>query len=73
MEEEISLQVYIDVLIKYWKWIAGITVVAAITATIVSFLLPPVYQATALVVITKPQYQMQFDPRFQKVKKSAKL
>jgi succinoglycan biosynthesis transport protein ExoP len=65
--EEIDLSVYIDVLIKYWKWMAGITVVAAITAAIVSFVLPPVYQATALVVITKPQYQMQFDPRFQTV------
>lgn len=65
--EETDLTVYIDVLIKYWKWIVGITVVAAIAAALVSFTLPSVYQATALVAIIRPQYQMQFDPRFQTV------
>ncbi len=65
--EDIDLSAYIDVIIKYWKWIVGITVVAAIAGAVVSVLSPTVYQATALVVVTKPQYQMQFDPKFQVV------
>lgn len=63
MEEEIDLRAYVLVLLKYWKWILGTTVAAAIVALLVSFLLPPTYEATALVAVTKPRYVMQFDPR----------
>lgn len=65
MEEEIDLRAYVLVLLKYWKWIVGIVVAAAIVALLVSFLLPPTYEATALVVITKPRYVMRFDPRIE--------
>ncbi len=65
MEEEIDLREYLLVLIKYWKWILGTTVVAAVVALVVSFLLPPTYEATALVAVTKPRYVMQFDPRIE--------
>jgi len=51
MEEEIDLRAYILVLLKYWKWILGITVAAAAVALAVSFLLPPTYEATALVAV----------------------
>jgi uncharacterized protein involved in exopolysaccharide biosynthesis len=64
MEEEIDLRAYILVLLKYWKWILGITVAAAAVALAVSFLLPPTYEATALVAIKAPLYVMNFDPRF---------
>ena len=65
MEEEIDLRAYVLVLLKYWKWILGTTVAAAVVALVVSFLLPPTYEATALVAIKAPQYVMQFDPRFE--------
>ncbi|MGB9873085.1 MAG: GumC family protein [Anaerolineae bacterium] len=65
MEEEIDLRAYVLVLLKYWKWILGTTLAAAVVALVVSFLLPPTYEATALVVIKQPQYVMQFDPRFE--------
>jgi succinoglycan biosynthesis transport protein ExoP len=65
MEEEIDLRVYILVLLKYWKWILGLTIAATVVALVVSFLLPPTYEATALVAIKAPLYVMNFDPRFQ--------
>jgi succinoglycan biosynthesis transport protein ExoP len=65
MEEEIDLRAYVLVLLKYWKWILETTVAAAVVALVVSFLLPPTYEATALVAIKAPQYVMQFDPRFE--------
>ena len=67
MEEEIDLREYVEVLIRYWRWIVGLALVAAVTAFIVSLLLPPTYEASAVVIITQPRYQMQFDPRFEAV------
>jgi uncharacterized protein involved in exopolysaccharide biosynthesis len=65
MDQEIDLREYIAVLLKYKYWIVGLAVGAAVVAMAVSFLLSPTYQATALVAITKPRYEMQFDPRFE--------
>jgi uncharacterized protein involved in exopolysaccharide biosynthesis len=65
MEEEIDLRAYILVLLKYWKWILGITVAAAAVALTVSFLLPPTYEATALVAVQAPQPVVNLDPRLQ--------
>lgn len=65
MEDEIDLRQYFDVLIRQWKWIVGLTVLAAAVALGVSFLIPPTYEATALVVVTRPRYQLQFDPRIE--------
>jgi len=67
MEEEIDLRVYVEVLIRCWKWIVGLALVAVVTAFVVSFLLPPTYETSAMVIITQPRYQMQFDPRFETV------
>lgn len=63
MEEEIDMRHYVLVLLKYWKWIIGATAVAAVVALVVSFILPPTYEATALVAVTTPRNVMQFDPR----------
>jgi len=38
MEEEIDLREYINVIVRRWKWIVGITLAAVVTAGIVSFL-----------------------------------
>ena len=65
MEEEIDLREYVEVLIRYWKWIVRAALAAAVVALVVSLLLPPTYEATALVAVTKPRYAMQFDPRFE--------
>ena len=65
MEDEIDLREYIDVLIRHWKAIVALTVVAALFAGVVSFLLPPTYEATALVAAVQPKYQMRFDPKFE--------
>ena len=67
MAEEIDLRQYVDVLIRHWKWIAGLALVAAVAALVVSFLIPPTYEATALVAVTEPRYVMRFDPRFETV------
>jgi len=63
MEEEIDLRVYVEVLLRYWKWIVGLAVGAAVVGLIVSLLLP-VYEASAVALVTESRYQMQFDPRF---------
>lgn len=67
MAEEIDLRQYVDVLIRHWKWIAGLALVAAVAALVVSFFIPPTYEATALVAVTEPRYVMRFDPRFETV------
>ncbi|MDY6875222.1 MAG: Wzz/FepE/Etk N-terminal domain-containing protein [Chloroflexota bacterium] len=67
MEEEIDLRVYVETLLRYWKWIGGLALVAAVVAFGVSSLLPLTYDASSVVIITQPRYQMQFDPRFETV------
>jgi succinoglycan biosynthesis transport protein ExoP len=65
VEEEIDLREYIDVIIRRWKWIAGITLAAVITAAIVSFfLLAPTYEAKAGVVIVKSKSDIVFEPKY---------
>ena len=67
MEEEIDLRVYVEVLIRRWKWIVGLALAAAVVAFVASSFIPPAYEATALAAITKPRYVMRFDPRFETV------
>lgn len=67
MEDEIDLRAYVTVLLEYKVWVAGLAVVSAIVALVVSLCLPPTYEATALVAIVKSRYAMQFDPRVQTV------
>ncbi len=71
MEDEIDLRVYINTLVHYWRLIAGLTVVAAVMAFIVTSLLPRSYQATAVVVVTKPLYQFQFAPQIQNLENAS--
>jgi uncharacterized protein involved in exopolysaccharide biosynthesis len=67
VEDEIDLREYVDVIRQRWKLIVGVTVLAVIAAAVVSFLMPPIYQAASVVLITEPRYQMQFEPRFETV------
>ncbi|HLF27058.1 MAG TPA: Wzz/FepE/Etk N-terminal domain-containing protein [Anaerolineae bacterium] len=67
MEDEIDLRRYWNVLTRQWRWVIGLAIVAAVAAFGVSFLVPPAYEAAALLVVTRPRYQLQFDPRIQTV------
>ena len=55
MENEIDLRKYIDVLLRHWKLIVGITVIAVFITGLVSFLSPSVYEARATVMISQTE------------------
>ncbi len=61
--EEFDLRPFVELLLGHWKFIVGTAVVFAITALIVSQLMPAKYKAMALLVETAPQDDIQFDPR----------
>ena len=65
MEDEIDLRPYIELLVKRWYLIIGAAVLAGALAFVISSLLPPTYQATALVAITEPRLRVQFSPQFE--------
>ena len=65
MEDEIDLDKYFKVLLRHWKLIVGLTISASVAALVISFLLPPAYEATALIVVTRLRNQYEFDPRIQ--------
>ncbi|MGD2148077.1 MAG: Wzz/FepE/Etk N-terminal domain-containing protein, partial [Anaerolineae bacterium] len=67
MDDEIDLRKYVDVIRRRWQLVVGVTLVAVIAAAVVSFLLPPVYEAASIVLITEPRHLMQFEPRFETV------
>jgi len=62
MEDEMDLRVYINVLMRHWRLIAAVTLLAGVVALGVSFVSPAKYQATAMVLVTRPLYQFQFSP-----------
>lgn len=65
MDGEIDLREYVEILLRHWKWIVGLTILGAIAGLVLAILTPPTYQASAVVIITQPRYQINFDPRFQ--------
>ena len=65
MEDEIDLRVYINMLMRHWRVIAAVTLLAGIVALTVSSVQPVKYQANALVLITRPLYQFQFSQAIQ--------
>ena len=58
MEDEIDLRAYIEVLLRHWKWIIALAVLAAIAAFVVNSLLPFTYEADSVVIVTEPRYQL---------------
>jgi len=65
VEEEIDLREYVEVIVRRWRWIAGIALAAVITAAIVSFfLIAPIYEAKAGVVIVKSKSEITFEPKY---------
>jgi capsular exopolysaccharide synthesis family protein len=64
MEEQLDIRKYVAMMGRWWRLIVVCVVLAAASAFAVSSFLPPTYEASAVVIIAEPQYQMQFDPRF---------
>ena len=65
-EEEIDLRKYINVLLKRKGVIILIFLIAVITAALVSyFYLKPVYEASTILMISKPKYQVELEPKIQ--------
>jgi len=65
-EEEIDLREYIEVLLKRKSIIILIFLIAVITAALVSyFYLKPVYEASTILMISKPKYQVELEPKIQ--------
>lgn len=64
---EIDLRKLILNLLANWKWILGISLIFGLAAFLYSFFQPDIYQAKAVVAITKPRYIANFDPQFQTV------
>ena len=65
-EEEIDLREYINVLLKRKSIIIIIFLIAVITAALVSyFYLKPVYEASTILMISKPKYQVELEPKIQ--------
>ncbi|MBA7534955.1 hypothetical protein ES705_27205 [subsurface metagenome] len=65
-EEEIDLREYINVLLKRKGVIILIFLIAVIAAALVSyFYLKPVYEASTILMISKPKYQVELEPKIQ--------
>jgi uncharacterized protein involved in exopolysaccharide biosynthesis len=64
MEEEIDLRGYIGVMLRHWKIIVGITLIAVIIGALLSFLPSRTYEARAAVIITKTRYEIVFVPEY---------
>lgn len=73
MEEEIDLRPHIEALLTNWLWIAGTGFVLAVVVYVISLLISPTYQATALVAIAEPRQRVQFDARIETVAESQPL
>ena len=65
LKEEVDLRPYIEAVTRNWMWIVGAAVLAALVAFGISSLIPPTYEATALVAVSEPRQIVQFDPRIQ--------
>jgi len=67
MDDEIDLRPYIELLLKRWYWIVGVAALAGVIAFVASSLMPPTYEATALVAVTQSRESVQFEPRIRTV------
>jgi uncharacterized protein involved in exopolysaccharide biosynthesis len=64
---EIDLRKIINNLIRNWRWIAAITILAGLAGGLYSLLQPRVYEARAVVAISPPRYLPNFDSRYQTI------
>jgi len=57
-EDEIDLRVYVDLLLRYRRFIVAFAVLAAVLAFLISSFLPPVYEASAALLISPQRSNM---------------
>lgn len=67
MEDNLDLRRYVRIVLRWWWLIVSCALLAAVSAFIVSLFIPPTYEASAVVIITQPRYEVAFDPRFETV------
>ncbi|TEU16479.1 MAG: hypothetical protein E3J25_02825, partial [Anaerolineales bacterium] len=63
-EDEIDLRAYIQVLVRYWWFIVGAAVIAAVVAGFMARRVAPVYEARAAVIITQSRAELSLEPKF---------
>ena len=66
-EIEIDLKKIIRALLQRWKWIGAIAFLAGVLGFVFSYLQPRVYEASAVITLTRPSEMANFDPRYQTV------
>ncbi len=66
-ELEIDLRKILRSLLRRWMWILGVAVLAGLAAFGFTFLQPRTYKATAVIALTRPLNQPNFDPRYETV------
>lgn len=66
-ENEIDLREYVEILLRYWPWIVGCALVAAVTAFGITAMRPPTYEAQAGVAIVGIRMDVEFEPRIDTV------
>ncbi len=64
---EIDLRKIILTLFRYRFWISGFGLLLGLAVFLFFFLQPRMYDATAVIALTKPRYLPNFDPRYQTV------
>jgi capsular polysaccharide biosynthesis protein len=64
MEQEIDLRPYIAALLRRWRLIIGVAVLAALLVSGILMMQPRAYTYTAQILFTPQQSQLQFDNRF---------
>jgi uncharacterized protein involved in exopolysaccharide biosynthesis len=64
MEQEIDLRPYFLALIKRWRFIGLVVIVAVAAAVIAAVMTPSSYTAVADVLVLTSSAELQFDPRF---------
>ncbi len=73
MEDETDLRIYISVLMRHWRLIVAATLLAGVVALTVSLLIPAKYEATSVVLVTRPFYQFQFSSEIQNLSAQGSL
>ncbi|GAB4523970.1 MAG: hypothetical protein Fur0018_07150 [Anaerolineales bacterium] len=66
-EDAIDVRRLLKTIWPYRNWVLALAFGAAVVTLLVSLVLPPTYEATALAVMTPSQYKLQFDPRIETV------
>ena len=67
MDEPFDFRPYITVVLRHWRLLLGGAIISGLLAIGLSFLLPPTYEAQALVLVVDPSQLVQFDPRFETI------